>query len=125
LVLVELAGGATAMLDADRTAATAAVRPPTNGHVFIEGSGGNLRLDEAGAIFTQRRGELERRHKYAIPPGYRGGSAIGAQAHFIACLRSGQRFETEAADYLAIERAVDACYRSAHSGSTVRLEVAA
>jgi predicted dehydrogenase len=125
LVIVELASGATALFDADRTAVTATVRPPVNGHVFIEGSEGNLRLDESGAIFTQRRGEPEQRHEYAIPPGYRGGSAVAAQAHFAACLRSGERFETEAVEYLAIERAVDACYRSARTAATVRLEAAA
>ena len=53
------------------------------------------------------------------------GSAIAAQAHFAACLRSGQRFETEGAEYLAVERAVDACYRSSARGATERMEVAA
>lgn len=124
LVSVEFASGATALLDADRTAATATVRPPTNGHVFIEGDAGNLRLDEQGAIFVQRRGAAEQPHAYAMPSGYRGGSAIAAQAHFIACLRSGARFETEGRDYLAVERAIDACYRSAASGRTERLEAA-
>lgn len=124
LVTVELATGATAIFDADRTAPTATVRPPVNGHVFVEGTEGNLRLDEQGTIFVQRRGEPEKRHEYTIPPGYRGGSCIGAQRHFIACLRTGAPFETEAHDYLAIERAVEACYRSAASGATERLQAA-
>ncbi len=120
LVAVELSGGVTAILDADRTACTAAVRPPVNGHVFIEGSEGNLRLDEAGAIFRARRGEGEQEHAYCVPPGYRGGSAIAAQTHFIACLRSGAAFETEGRDYLAVERAVEACYRSAQQRTVER-----
>jgi predicted dehydrogenase len=126
LVTLEFEGGVTAVFDADRTAPAAVVRPPVNGQVIIEGAEGMLRLDEQGGIFLLRRGRSkEETHAYRIPAGYRGGSAIAAQAHFAACLRSGERFETEAADYLAIERAVDACYRSAASGSTERLEAAA
>jgi len=125
LVLVEFASGATAVFDADRTAATEKVRPPVNGHALIEGDAGNLRLDEDGRIFLRRRGETETEHRYAIPSGYRGGSAVAAQAHFAACLRSGERFETEGRDYLAVERAVEACYRSAARGAMDRLEVPA
>ncbi len=122
LVTVEVAGGVTALLDADRTAATTRVRPPVNGDVTIEGEGGTLRLEEDGAIFVLARGGGERRHEYAIPPGYRGGGAVAAQAHFVAALRTGTPFETEGHSYLAIERAVDACYRSAATGAAVRLE---
>lgn len=113
VVVLELAGGVTAVFDADRTACVESVRPPANGHVVIEGTEGTLRLAEDGAIWRLRRGGREERHEYAIPAGYRGGSAIAAQRHFIECLRTRARFETEVADYLAIERAVDACYRSA------------
>ncbi len=120
LVTLEFAGGITAVFDADRTAATAVVRPPTNGHAFIEGDTGNLRLDEDGAIFLQKRDAREERHAYAIPTGYRGGSAIAAQAHFVEALRTGARFETEGRDYLAIERAVEACYRSAQQRTVER-----
>ena len=121
LVTLEFASGATAVFDADRTAATAQVRPPVNGHAFIEGSGGNLRLDETGALYLAPRGGTETRHPYDLPPGYRGGSAIAAQRHFIARLRDGAPFETEGRDYLVIERAVEACYRSADTRSTVNL----
>jgi len=113
LITLEFAGGVTAVFDADRTACTEKVRPPVNGHAFIEGEHGNLRLDEEGAIFIQRRGAPEERHVYELPPGYRGGSAIAAQRHFIECLRTGSPFETDGRDYLTVERAVDACYRSA------------
>lgn len=125
LATIEFGSGATAIFDADRTAATASVRPPVNGHVAIEGDLGNLRLDERGAIYRQARGDSEQPHGYALPAGYRGGSAIAAQRHFVDCLRSGNAFETEGADYLAIERAVEACYRSAAQGTTERLETAA
>jgi D-apiose dehydrogenase len=124
LVTIEFRNGATAVFDADRTAPTAMVRPPVNGHAFIEGTAGNLRLDEHGALYLQRRGEPEHPHAYKIASGYRGGSCIGAQRHFIECLRSGAPFETEAGDYLAIERAVEACYRSAATGATERLSAA-
>jgi predicted dehydrogenase len=125
LVVVEFGSGATGVFDADRTACTETVRPPTNGHAVIEGSAGTLRLDEEGAIFLLRRGGRETKHDYAVPAGYRGGSAIGAQRHFIECLRSGAPFETEGAEYLRVERMVEMCYRSAASGSKERLEVAA
>ena len=125
LVTLEFAGGATGLFDADRTACTTRMRSPVNGQVFIEGSAGNLRLDEDGAIFLAFRGGAEERHSYHIPPGYRGGSAIAAQAHFVTALRTGVPFETGGRDYLAVERAVEACYRSAASGATERLEAAA
>lgn len=112
LVTLEFTNGATAVYDADRSAATEQVRPPVNGHVFIEGSAGNLRLAEDGSIHFAPRGGSETRHDYAIPPGYRGGSAIAAQRHFLECLGSGTAFETAGQDYLDIERAVEACYRS-------------
>jgi len=51
---VEFANGATALFDADRTAATAQVRPPVDGHAFIAGTIGNLRLNEDGVIFPTR-----------------------------------------------------------------------
>jgi len=113
LITLEFANGVTAVFDADRTACTEKVRPPVNGHAFIEGEHGNLRLDEEGGIFIQRRGAREERHLYDLPPGYRGGSAIAAQRHFIECLRTASPFETDGRAYLSIERAVDACYRSA------------
>lgn len=113
LVTLEFASGLTAIFDADRTAATAQVRPPVNGHAFIEGDRGNLRLAEDGTIYVTRRGQPEQPHAYALPAGYRGGSVIATQRHFISCLRTGAPFETPGRDYLAIERAVEACYRSA------------
>ncbi len=112
LVTLEFASGVTAIYDADRAAVTAQVRPPVNGHVLIEGSAGNVRLDEDGAIHLVPRDGKQTRHDYAIPPGYRGGSAIAAQGHFVDCLRSGAEFETEGKDYLNVERAMEACYRS-------------
>lgn len=124
LVTLQLAEGVTVVYDADRVACTSRMRPPVNGHVVIEGDAGTLRLDEQGAIYVLRRGESERHHHYAIPPGYRGGSAIAAQNHFVSCLRTGTTFETEGRDYLATERVVEACYRSAASGCTERLEAA-
>jgi predicted dehydrogenase len=124
LVFVAFTGDATAVFDADRVACTEQIRPPANGHACIEGTAGTLRLDEQGAIFLTRRGGREARHPYTIPGGYRGGSAIAAQTHFISCLRSGEPFETEGRDYLAVERAVEACYQSAKLGATVKLELA-
>jgi predicted dehydrogenase len=121
LVTLEFASGLTAIFDADRTAATAQVRPPVNGHVFIEGDRGNLRLAEDGTIHVTRRGHPEQPHPYTVPPGYRGGSAIATQRHFISCLRTGAPFETPGRDYLAIERALEACYRSAAQRTVERL----
>jgi len=125
LVSLEFANGVTAIFDADRAAPVAKVRPPTNGHAVIEGTEGCLRLDEEGNLFLSRRGETERPHDYVVPAGYRGGSAIAAQTHFISSLRTGTPFETAGRAYLAVERAVEACYRSATTGLTERLEVAA
>jgi D-apiose dehydrogenase len=114
IVLLEFAHGMTALFDADRTACVAAVRPPVNGHVVIEGSEGTLRIAEDGAIYRLARNRaVEEPHAYEIPPGYRGGSVIAAQRHFIECLRSGAAFETDVSSYLAIERLVEASYRSA------------
>ena len=63
--------------------------------------------------FSHPRGDAETRHDQDPPPGRCGGSAIVAQRRLIARLRDGAPFERDGRDYLIVERAAAACYRSA------------
>lgn len=108
----------TVVWDADRTAHTETVRPPANGTLFIEGSAGNLALEPDGRIRLSTRNGESLVHDYSIPAGYRGGSTIGAQRHFITQLQAGQPFETSGEAYLKTVALVFAAYASAESESS-------
>jgi predicted dehydrogenase len=110
--------GVVSIFDGNRAVATAAERPAANGWAVIEGSDASLRLAADGSLWLTPRGKPERRHEFTVTTGYRGGSAVAAQAHFVAGLRHKAPFETEGRDYLKTEALVAAAYRSAESGQT-------
>ncbi len=109
--------------DADRYAYSEWLKPPANGFLTIEGSMGNLHLDPFGKIMLELRGSVLQEHKYVIPTGYRGGSVIGAQRHFLECLKSGQPFETEGDEYLKTVEIVFAAYKAAKSQEPLSLKL--
>ena len=121
VVCLNFVDGLSAIFDGNRVAHTSSVRPPMNGFLRIEGTEGNLRADEAGRLFLMPRGESERPHEYAIPGGYRGGSVVAAQQHFVDCLAEGTEFETNGRDYRKSAEIVFACYQSAAEDRVVRM----
>lgn len=120
IVHLNFKNGAAAIYDANRTTYTERVRTPVYGMMTLEGTDGKLRLDEDGRIFITLRGGGEFEHHYAIPPGWKGGSAIAAQQHFIDGLMRGKSFETSGEEYLRTVRVVFSCYESARDNKVIR-----
>lgn len=121
IIILEHANGPIVIWDANRAVPTARPKPPFNGIMRIEGTGAVLDVDADGAMTLARTGHAPERHAYTIPEGYRGGSVAAALAHFCACLRSGQPFETSGTDYLRTTELVFAAYRSAETNSVITL----
>src|SRR5215510_16168785 len=119
--LIQLAfeNGARGLIDANRISGPAR-REPLSEELIVEGDRGKIRLARDCRIWLDEYGDAERPHGYAFPAeGYRGDSVRAAHRHFISCLRTGDRCETEGEDYLKTVAAVLACYDSAESGQAV------
>jgi predicted dehydrogenase len=118
LVTFEFASGATALLDANRYSADEGAAEAF-GPVQLEGRKGRIHLSADLSLVVERYGSAAYRHDYQHPGGYRGGSCLGAQAHFIAALSQHTPFETSGEDYLRTLAVVEAVYQSAASGERV------
>lgn len=111
--------GAIGLYDANRTTYMEHVRTPAYGIMTIEGTNGKLRLTEEGRIYLTLRGRGESEHLYLIPSGWKGGSAIATQQHFIDGLTEGIPFESSGSEYLKTVQVVYACYESARTNNVV------
>jgi len=93
------------------------------GSFRVEGDRGMIRCSSSGKLFLTQHGKDETAVSYALPStGYRGDSIRAAQEHYVACLRTGDRCESEGEEYLKTVAAVDACYQSAEVGQIVKPE---
>lgn len=81
---------------------------PAMGEAFFEGVRGRIRIPATGDIYLDGRKVWTN----DVTAGYRGDSVAAAQRHFIACLKSGQSFESGAREYLKTFGAVEAAYKS-------------
>lgn len=117
------AGGATAIWDANRYNESDSATPRfTFGTLRIDGSGGHLTLDSDSTIRVKPLGQPGAVVEYVREDRNFGGDCVYAlQRHFVDCLRSGARFESDGADYLHTVRVVEAAYDSASTGAVVRL----
>lgn len=104
------------MIDGHRMADTTPVGGPVLGEAWIDGEDATLRVDASGDVYVGA--DLRRLNSVSI--GYRGDSVLATQQHFIDCLRSGDRFESDARDYLQTVSLVEAAYESAHLRCAVR-----
>jgi predicted dehydrogenase len=92
---------------------------PTMDDVVFEGESGAIRISPLGEIWSAN-GKI---WTADFSVGYRGDSVYATLAHFIACLDSGESFESEAREYLEKTFAVvEAAYLSAESKR--RIEIA-
>jgi len=119
IMIADFSSGLTAVFDANRVAHAPIERSPTYGNLIVEGTEGNLRLNDEGRIFITNRCGIETEYVYEIPDGYKGGSAVAAQQHFIDCLSGGRPFETAGTDYLTNMRILFSCYDSMKTGKKV------
>lgn len=123
LVVCEMNSGVTAVLDANRyNESDAPDARYTFGTVRIEGSKGHLELDFDGSIRLKRLGVVAEVVDYGPSrDGFAGDCVFGVQQHFVKCMRSGQPFESSAADYLKSVAMVEAAYKSAATDQVVEV----
>ena len=126
-VVFEFAGGATGLFDGDRLNDHVATNPRlTMGEMWLEGSGGVLRLDGAGRLWLKLHGGPEAEHRFAwTDAGPGGDSVLAFQRHVVDYLRTGAPLETRAEDYLANIAVEEAVYRSNAEGRWVGVEMPA
>jgi D-apiose dehydrogenase len=91
---------------------------PSIDESVFEGEAGSIRISGAGEIWSGHK----RIWTQDFWKGYRGDSVYNTLAHFIQCLETGQRFETEAREYLEKTfAAVEAAYASVESKRQVAI----
>ncbi|MCI0626477.1 MAG: Gfo/Idh/MocA family oxidoreductase [Acidobacteria bacterium] len=122
MIQLTFASGIQGLIDGNRISG----KVPSSlamGSFRVEGDKGMIRCSSGGRLFLTQHGKDETALPSVTPPaGYRGDSIRAAQEHYIACLQTGQRCESEGEDYLKTVAAVEACYQSAAKGQVVRIE---
>lgn len=121
LVIFNLEGGGTALLDANRYNEAATEDPRyTFGTMLLETEGGSLRLDTEGGLQWQALGKPPAPVDYVHERrNFAGDCVYMAQKHFLAALRTGEEAETEAAGYLRNLKVLEAVYKSGSENRTV------
>jgi predicted dehydrogenase len=123
-LIVEFAGGATGLLDANRSNDHVAANPwRTLGEMWLEGSGGVLRLDGDARLWWKPHHGPETEHAYDPGPAdtFGGGACGHLQRHVLDHLAHGAPLENAAHDYLANLRVQEAAYASHREGRRVVL----
>jgi D-apiose dehydrogenase len=122
MIQISFASGIQGLIDGNRISG----KIPTSlamGSFRVEGDQGMIRCSSSGRLLLTQHGKEETALSYTLPSaGYRGDSIRAAQEHYVSCLQTGQRCESEGADYLKTVAAVEACYQSAANGQVVRME---
>ncbi len=126
MVAFRLNGGARALFDGNRLADHAAKnRRLVMGEMWVEGSGGTLRLDGDGGLwYRPMGGNDETAIAYAWEDrGYGGDCVHALQAHVLDCLQNGTMPENTAAAYLRNMEIEAAVYRSDAEGRRIGLSL--
>lgn len=94
----------------------------TMGELWLEGSGGVMRLDGRGGLWWKPHGGPERPHRYDWQDrGFAGDCVQALQAHVLRHLRDGAAVENLGRDYLRNIAVEEAVYRSAETGRWIDL----
>ncbi len=123
-LILEFAGGATGLLDANRSNDHVAANPwRTLGEMWLEGSGGVLRLDGDARLWWKPHHGIATEHAYDPGPAdtFGGGACEKLQRHVLDHLWRGAPLENAAHDYLANLRVQEAAYVSHREGRRVAL----
>ena len=123
-LLLEFAGGATGLLDANRSNDHVAANPwRTLGEMWLEGSLGVLRMDGDTRLWWKPHHGPEAQHTYDPGPAdtFGGGACERLQQHVVDHLARGTPLENAAHDYLANLRVQEAAYVSHREGRRVAL----
>ena len=122
-VFFRFAGGATAILDANRYNEVESPSPRfTFGALRIDAMGGHLTMDTESNIRLKPLGGDGFQVDYPrVNLNFCGDCVYFLQRHFVDCMLSAQEFESNGEDYLKTLRVVDAVYESAAKGQAVKL----
>jgi D-apiose dehydrogenase len=122
-ILFRFASGAAGLFDGNRLNEHVSDDPRrTMGEMWLEGSGGVLRLDGAGRLWLKPHSGDEREHAYAFEDRNFGGDCVHLlQRHVVEHLLDGGPLENDAARYLRNVEIEDAVYRSAAEGRWVTI----
>lgn len=114
IVVFEFASGALGTFDGNRHVDHPAEDTRmTNGVMFLEGTGGTLRLDGFGRLFLKPHGGAEREHPYAWENrGYGGDCVFHQTQHAVAHLLDGAPLMNGGRDYLRNLAIEETIYRS-------------
>ncbi len=117
-VLFEFESGATGLFDGNRLNDHVADNTRlTMGEMWVEGSGGVLRLNGAGDLFWKPHGGAEVCHPYDWSDrGFAGDCVFTTNSHIVDAWARGEPAENEGAAYLRNMDLVEAIYRSADEG---------
>jgi predicted dehydrogenase len=120
-VLFRFASGAAGLFDGNRLNEHVSDDPRrTMGEMWLEGSGGVLRLDGMGRLWLKPHGGDERGHAYAFEDRNFGGDCVHLlQRHVVEHLLDDRPLENDAARYLRNVEIEEAVYRSANEGRWV------
>jgi predicted dehydrogenase len=123
-IVFEFAGGAAGLFDGNRLNDHVATNPRrTMGEMWLEGSGGVLRLDGEARLWwnPHQRDEVEHRYDAGPPDTFAGGACEHLQRHVVRHLHEGAPLENTAREYLANLRVQEAVYRSHTEGRRIEL----
>jgi predicted dehydrogenase len=123
-IVFEFAGGATGLFDGNRLNDHVAENPRrTMGEMWLEGSGGVLRLDGDARLWWKPHHGTEVEHRYDRGPddAFGGGACERLQRHMVRHLTEGAPLENAAREYLENLRVQEAVYRSHAEGRRVPL----
>lgn len=123
-IVFEYASGATGLFDGNRLNDHVADNPRrTMGEMWLEGSGGVLRLDGEGRLWWKPHHGHETEHHYDRGPldTFGGGCCEWLQRHVVAHLLHGAPIENTAREYLTNIKIQEAVYRSHKEGRRIEL----
>jgi predicted dehydrogenase len=124
-IVFEFRGGSTGLFDGNRLNDHVAENPRrTMGEMWLEGSGGVLRLDGEGRLWWKPHHGPEAEHAFDRGPTdtFGGGACEWLQRHVVRHLLDGAPLENTARDYLANLRIQEAVYRSSADGRRIELD---
>lgn len=123
VVLFEFKNSCQGIFDANRYNEPRNANPRyTFGEMLLEGSEGSISLESDGSIYLKKLGEEEIKIDYHHEDvNFSGDCVFNTQKHFIDCLLSGNKFETNGNDYLNNLRVQEAIYESAKNNCVVKI----